>query len=204
MTFVPTRHRALFLSDFHLGSWNCKAARLAAFLRRHDAERIYLVGDILDRERFEDWPPYHDDVIQLLVQKCLDGAVLYYVPGNHDHLFRWHLGAYGRFHIARQTEHTTLGGARLLVAVTWIERKTGWHLWEAVRRTLASWVQHHTRSYVRKMMKLSEEYAGVVCGHIHQPAIIRGRRVYLNPGDWTHHCTAIVERLDGHFEMLHG
>ena len=42
------RIRALFLSDVHLGMKPIRSAQLAEFLRLHDAETIYLVGDILD------------------------------------------------------------------------------------------------------------------------------------------------------------
>lgn len=44
---------------------------------------------------------------------------------------------------------------------------------------------------------------GVVCGHIHRPALthINGV-VYGNCGDWMESCTAIVEHLDGALELL--
>jgi UDP-2,3-diacylglucosamine pyrophosphatase LpxH len=42
------RFRTLFLSDIHLGTRGCQAERLIEFLRNHDAEIIYLVGDIVD------------------------------------------------------------------------------------------------------------------------------------------------------------
>jgi UDP-2,3-diacylglucosamine pyrophosphatase LpxH len=44
----PRRFRALFLSDVHLGTRGCQAGKLLDFLRVHDAETIYLVGDIVD------------------------------------------------------------------------------------------------------------------------------------------------------------
>ena len=40
--------RTLFISDVHLGARGCQANRLLDFLRYHDAETIYLVGDIVD------------------------------------------------------------------------------------------------------------------------------------------------------------
>ena len=42
------RFRTLFISDVHLGTRGCQAERLLDFLRLHDAETIYLVGDIVD------------------------------------------------------------------------------------------------------------------------------------------------------------
>jgi UDP-2,3-diacylglucosamine pyrophosphatase LpxH len=44
---------------------------------------------------------------------------------------------------------------------------------------------------------------GVICGHIHTPAIKRLENVlYLNCGDWVDSCTAIVEHLDGRMELV--
>ncbi|HET7766676.1 MAG TPA: UDP-2,3-diacylglucosamine diphosphatase [Burkholderiales bacterium] len=44
---------------------------------------------------------------------------------------------------------------------------------------------------------------GVICGHIHTPAIKRLDGVlYLNCGDWVDSCTAIVEHLDGRMELV--
>ena len=42
------RFRTLFLSDVHLGSRGCQANLLLDFMRYHDADTIYLVGDIVD------------------------------------------------------------------------------------------------------------------------------------------------------------
>lgn len=41
---------------------------------------------------------------------------------------------------------------------------------------------------------------GVVCGHIHTPAIVYSdEMLYLNTGDWVENCTGVVEHLDGSF-----
>lgn len=40
--------QALFISDVHLGSKAAQAGLLLDFLRYHEAETIYLVGDIVD------------------------------------------------------------------------------------------------------------------------------------------------------------
>lgn len=45
--------------------------------------------------------------------------------------------------------------------------------------------------------------AGVICGHIHTPADkMIGDVHYLNSGDWVESLTAIVEHLDGRFEVV--
>ncbi len=44
---------------------------------------------------------------------------------------------------------------------------------------------------------------GVICGHIHVPAIRRIDGIdYVNCGDWVEHCTAVVEHLDGRMELV--
>lgn len=54
--------RTLFISDVHLGSKPAKADFLIDFLRVHEAEKIYLVGDIVDGRRLRrswHWPQSH-------------------------------------------------------------------------------------------------------------------------------------------------
>jgi UDP-2,3-diacylglucosamine pyrophosphatase LpxH len=44
---------------------------------------------------------------------------------------------------------------------------------------------------------------GVMCGHIHTPADkMIGETHYLNSGDWVESLTALVEHLDGRFELI--
>jgi UDP-2,3-diacylglucosamine pyrophosphatase LpxH len=43
----------------------------------------------------------------------------------------------------------------------------------------------------------------VICGHIHVAAIREmDNLVYVNCGDWVDSCTAVVEHLDGRFELV--
>ena len=69
---IQRRYRALFISDLHLGSRGCRADRLLDFLRYHDADTIYLVGDIVDGWELSAqwyWPQHHHDVVQKLLRK---------------------------------------------------------------------------------------------------------------------------------------
>lgn len=46
-------------------------------------------------------------------------------------------------------------------------------------------------------------YDGIICGHIHKAEIRKIDSIeYLNCGDWVENCTAIVETLDGKFEII--
>jgi UDP-2,3-diacylglucosamine pyrophosphatase LpxH len=79
MTTKPEakHHRAIFLSDIHLGTRGCQAELLIDFLKYHEAETIYLVGDIVDGWRLRrswHWPQAHNDVVQKLLRKGRKGA----------------------------------------------------------------------------------------------------------------------------------
>lgn len=46
-------------------------------------------------------------------------------------------------------------------------------------------------------------YDGVVCGHVHIPAILAGSRTtYYNTGDWRESCTALLEDPDGRMRLI--
>ncbi len=46
---------------------------------------------------------------------------------------------------------------------------------------------------------------GVVCGHIHSPAVETEKAIqYFNCGDWVESCTALGEREDGTIELIDG
>src|ERR1039458_3020188 len=90
MTYAP-KYRSLFMSDYHLGNRNCKAQKLHAFLRSHSAERIYLVGDIVDGWY---WPQAHNNVVQKLLGEAHKGTRIIYIPGNHDEFMRQYYGTH--------------------------------------------------------------------------------------------------------------
>lgn len=112
------RYRSLFLSDLHLGANGCRADRFLQFLNRHDAEVIYLVGDIFDNWQpiSPKWSPTHDAVIQTLLARVREGVRIVYVPGNHDDFFRRHYGTYfGAIEVVEQAAHVAADGQRYLV-----------------------------------------------------------------------------------------
>jgi UDP-2,3-diacylglucosamine pyrophosphatase LpxH len=113
------RFRTLFISDVHLGARGCQAELLLDFLRHHDADTIYLVGDIVDGRKLRSvwyWPQAHNDVVQKLLRKARKGARLVYIPGNHDEFLRDYLGThFGGIEVVEQALHTTADGKRYLV-----------------------------------------------------------------------------------------
>jgi UDP-2,3-diacylglucosamine pyrophosphatase LpxH len=111
--------RTLFISDVHLGTKGCQADRLLDFIRHHDAETIYLVGDIVDGWALRSswyWSQAHNDVVQKLLRKARKGARIVYVPGNHDEFLRDYCGVhFGGVEVVKQAIHTAADGRRYLV-----------------------------------------------------------------------------------------
>ena len=114
-----TRYRTLFISDIHLGKRGCQADLFLDFLRYHDADTIYLIGDIIDGWALKGgwyWPQSHNDVIQKLLRKVRKGTRMIFVPGNHDEFARDYLGMnFGGVEIMDSAIHVTANGERLLV-----------------------------------------------------------------------------------------
>jgi UDP-2,3-diacylglucosamine pyrophosphatase LpxH len=108
------RHRAVFLSDVHLGTRASQAQALLEFLKVTEAETWYLVGDIVDFwkvRRGAHWPQTHNDVIQKLLKKARKGARIVFIPGNHDEALREFCGqSFGGIELAREAVHTRMDG----------------------------------------------------------------------------------------------
>lgn len=47
---MRNRYRALWISDVPLGSSDCEPCRLVGFLAQNCVDRVYLAGDIFDRQ----------------------------------------------------------------------------------------------------------------------------------------------------------
>ncbi|NJL08249.1 MAG: UDP-2,3-diacylglucosamine diphosphatase [Methylacidiphilales bacterium] len=117
---AESRHyRSLFISDIHLGTKGCQADLLLDFIRHHDADAIYLVGDIIDGWRLRNgwyWPQAHNDVVQKLLRKARKGARIIYLPGNHDEFMRDYYGThFGGIEVQETAIHEAADGKRYLV-----------------------------------------------------------------------------------------
>lgn len=114
-----TTYRTIFISDVHLGTRACQAEMLIEFLCDHEAETIYLVGDIVDFWRIKRgaiWPQAHNNVLQKLLSKARNGSRIIYIPGNHDEGLRDYCGTrFGGIEIERDAVHETGDGRRYLV-----------------------------------------------------------------------------------------
>ena len=119
LTAQPRHYRAIWISDIHLGTPGCQADYLLDFLKHHESDTLYLVGDILDGWQLRKgwyWPQSHNDVVQKLLRKARKGTRVVYVPGNHDSMARQFIGlAFGDIEVADEVIHVTATGKRLLV-----------------------------------------------------------------------------------------
>jgi UDP-2,3-diacylglucosamine pyrophosphatase LpxH len=113
------RFRALFISDVHLGSRGAQADLLLDFLRYHEADTIYLVGDIVDGWQLKSawyWPQAHNDVVQKFLRQARKGVPIIYVPGNHDEFLRDYYGThFGGIEVVETVIHDGADGRRYLV-----------------------------------------------------------------------------------------
>ncbi len=115
------RYRAIFISDLHLGTKDCRSDFLADFLRQSTSDSLYLVGDIVDGWRLRKswyWDASHDEVIRLILKKAQSGTEVTYIPGNHDEMVRAWLPMgleVAGVKLRPDAAHRTADGRRLLV-----------------------------------------------------------------------------------------
>jgi UDP-2,3-diacylglucosamine pyrophosphatase LpxH len=115
----PRRWRTIFISDIHLGARACQADAFLDFLRHHESDAIYLIGDIVDfwsLRRSPVWLQSHNDVLQKLLRKARKGTKIVFIPGNHDDGVRGYCGMrFGAIEIRRDAVHKAADGRRYLV-----------------------------------------------------------------------------------------
>lgn len=129
--------RAIFLSDIHLGTRGCQAERLLDFLRDHEADYLFLVGDIVDfwaMSRGIHWSAAQNTVVQKLLRRARHGAKIFLIPGNHDEALReYDDTAFGDVQVVRDYIHTAADGRRyLLIHGDEFDQVTRYHRWIAV------------------------------------------------------------------------
>src|SRR5215510_1307015 len=113
------RCRTVWISDVHLGTRECAAEALLAFLDRHECDYLYLVGDIVDfwqLRRTPYWPQIQTDVVRKVLGKARAGTIVTLIPGNHDEYLRRFCDLqFGNIMVTREAIHRTADGRLLLV-----------------------------------------------------------------------------------------
>jgi UDP-2,3-diacylglucosamine pyrophosphatase LpxH len=134
--------RSIFLSDIHLGTRACKAERLLDFLREHEAEHLFLIGDIIDfwsMNRGIHWSRAQNTVIQKILRRARHGEKVVFIPGNHDEALReYHGTTFGDIAVVNEYVHQTADGRRfLLIHGDEFDQVTRYHKWVAVLGDIA-------------------------------------------------------------------
>jgi UDP-2,3-diacylglucosamine pyrophosphatase LpxH len=179
----PKPYNAIFISDVHLGTRGCQAELLLDFLRHHESDHLYLIGDIVDGWRLKRswfWPQAHNDVVQKILRKARKGTRVIYVPGNHDEAGRDYCGLnFGGVQVMREAVHTAADGRRYLIIhgdefdgvvkyAKWLALLGDWAYNGALR--LNTWVNILRRrlglpywslsAYLKQKVKNAVEYIG--------------------------------------------
>jgi UDP-2,3-diacylglucosamine pyrophosphatase LpxH len=111
--------RSIWISDLHLGTRRCRARELLDFLDWHEAENLYLVGDIVDG--WVTGPAWHWSREQgAVVRRIADwhrrGVRVVFLPGNHDEVsIDLAHALLGELPVASELIHRTADGRRMLV-----------------------------------------------------------------------------------------
>ena len=112
-------YRSIWISDLHLGLSLCKAEELLDFLRHHEAENLYLIGDIIDGWKLGPswcWTPAQSAVVKEIVAWRRRGARVEFLPGNHDELHSDIVeDLFGLAPSRTELIHRTVEGRRMLV-----------------------------------------------------------------------------------------
>ena len=114
---TPKSCRSIWISDFHLGTHGCKADALLDFLRNHQAENLYLVGDIVDGWNAGPswyWSHAQKAVVREIAAWRKRGVRIEVIPGNHDDVGLLE-ALFGIMPSRDEYIHRTVDGRRLLV-----------------------------------------------------------------------------------------
>ena len=170
---------------------------------KHGTRVFYVTGN--HDEFLRQFAPHtfgHMELADHFVHVTVDGRRLLVIHGDcFDHLTKhaawvYHLG--DRAYTVALHLNKWMNVAR---------RRLGypaWSLSSALKTRVKSAVNfiNDFESFVVRYTR-QQGCAGVVCGHIHVPAIRRLDGIdYHNCGDWVEHCTALVEHLDGRIALV--
>jgi UDP-2,3-diacylglucosamine pyrophosphatase LpxH len=239
-------YKSIFISDVHLATKQCSADELCDFLKHHQSDNLFLVGDIVDGWRIKRrwyWNQSHTNVIRRILTASKKGTQVYYLPGNHDEALRKFLSfrlELGDVHFVDKMSYTGVNGKKYLVLhgdqfdVLMLDKKWLMHIGDIlysiviwlnlklnqIRKllnmeywSLSNYLKQNTKqalNYVSKYEHHMVEYCqqngfdGIICGHIHKAEIktIDGIE-YMNDGDWVESRTALIEHLNGLWEIVH-
>jgi UDP-2,3-diacylglucosamine pyrophosphatase LpxH len=133
-------YRSIFISDVHLGTRGCQAAKLVEFLDSNTCDNLYLVGDIIDGWRLKKriyWPQDHSEVIRKILTKAKNGTKVYYIIGNHDEVLRKWLSfdlRFGRIKLTNRQDYISIDGKKYLIVHG--------DMFDSLMRENLKWIMH--------------------------------------------------------------
>lgn len=133
----PHDYHTIFLSDIHLGTRDCKADEVIAFLKATTCRRLVLNGDIVDGWALRGggkWLPSHTKFVRTVLKKMeKQGTEVIYLRGNHDDILERFLPVFfGGLSIVEEYVHETPMGKYLVVHGDGFDSVTTTHRWVAV------------------------------------------------------------------------
>lgn len=151
--------RAIFISDVHLGTRACQAARLLEFLRDYDSEHLFLIGDIVDfwsMSRGIYWTAEHNTVVQKVLRRARHGQQVMLIPGNHDEVLREYDGvSFGAILVRNEHVHVTADGRRfLLIHGDEFDQVTRHHRWLAILGDVGYNLLVHANAALSRLRRL--------------------------------------------------
>jgi UDP-2,3-diacylglucosamine pyrophosphatase LpxH len=158
----------------------------------HDADFRSLVGS-----KFENVPIHRQ-----LIHTTAAGKRLLVMHGDELDA-ELHCG--GRLRLIGSVSYRVL--LRLHSIVTRVRRWLGLPYWSLAAEikgrveTAVAYIHRFESGMVERARSAGVD--GVVCGHIHQPAVksVNGT-LYCNDGDWVESCSALAEHLNGRLEVV--
>ncbi len=93
------------ISDVHLGTTDCRAEELLAYLSSINPSKLILNGDILDiwKTPSSYFPSSHMKIVRKIFGMAAKGTDVYYIMGNHDDMLRKFRGkSVGNIHITNK------------------------------------------------------------------------------------------------------
>jgi UDP-2,3-diacylglucosamine pyrophosphatase LpxH len=213
--------KSVFISDVHLGTKSCRAKRLLDFLSSIECENLFLVGDIIDGwalSRKHYWTKSQTEVIRKIL-KLSEQMNVYYIAGNHDEFIRPFFKydfQFGSCRILDSYDYVGIDGRNYYIShgdyfdltmkiPSWIinlsARVWDWVPHKEENNTFSDKMYHllGTERTIKKYLRV-KGYDCAITGHTHSPKI---KENYMNCGDWTTNCTALVEHLDGTWELIY-
>ncbi|WP_043835808.1 UDP-2,3-diacylglucosamine diphosphatase [Muricoccus aerilatus] len=177
--------------------------RLVLRHARRGATVTYIPGN--HDEKFRDWLGLEVAGVRLsaeAVHVTPDGRRLLVVHGDaFDSVVR-----YAKF-LALLGDWAYDAALELNRLLNLARRRLGYPYW-----SLSQWLKRQVKGAVKAIDRYEEALAnearrrdmdGVICGHIHHAEMRSiGGVLYMNDGDWVESCTALVEHMDGRFELV--